>query len=142
MRIRKSTSNGSENALEAAVAEAKQAKQALIEAQEAYDKAEHMLALLIRGNERKSYTASVGSRLVKATVVQRENVSIDEASLRKALGAKSFDSFCVKKLDKTALKHGIADNLVDPVVVAQHSKVTMGKPYIVFSEPSEKEPDD
>lgn len=142
MRISKSTTIGSESALAAAVVAAKEAKQRLIEAQEAYDKAEHELVEFIRANEKKSAVADFGDKHVKATVVQRENVTVDESGLRKAIGAKLFDSFCVKKLDKTALKHGIADNLVDPVIVAQHSKVTMGKAYIIFSEPTEKEPDD
>lgn len=138
MRIR--TKDTSE--LTGAVLAARAAKNRLIDAQLEYDQAEIRLVEVLRSNERKSTTVSDGDKMVRATVTQRETVKVDEPSLRKAVGAKVFDALCTKKLSTSLLKEAVAEGVVDAVVVAQHSQVTMGKAYITFSQPEEKEPDD
>ena len=139
MRIRKNEEN---DELGLAIVEARLLKEKVATAQEEWEQAESKIIDLIRARERKSATVAFGSKIIKATVAQREVVSIDEPALRKALGAKTYDSYVTKKLDKTALKRGISDNKVDPIIVAQHSHISMGKAYIVFSEPAEKEIDE
>jgi methionine synthase I (cobalamin-dependent) len=138
MRIRKNEDKDLADAL----LEARYAKEAVAIAQDEWERKEAILIEMIRAKQQKSTTVTFGNKLIKATVAQREVVNIDEPGLRKALGAKLFDTYCTKKLDKTALRRGISDNQVDPVIVAQHSQVSMGKAYVLFSEPAEKEPDE
>lgn len=128
--------------LTGAVLAARAAKNRLIDAQLEYDQAEARLVEVLRENERKSTTVSDGDKMIKATVTQRENVKVDEPALRKAVGAKVFDGLCTKKLSNTLLREAVSEGVVDAIVVAQHSQVSLGKAYITFSQPEEKEPDD
>lgn len=68
------------------------------------------------------------------TFVQAERVELDEKGLRKALTARVFDKYTVKKLDKKALEEAMGRGEVDPMVVAKFVSTKKGLPYLRYSE--------
>jgi hypothetical protein len=134
MRIRRSQEDSD---MLGAVLAAQVAKDRMIEAEESFKKAQARLVEMIKEKDQKSTSVRAGNTIIKATVVQAEQVKIDEPGLRKALGAKVYDDLCVKKIDKNKLREAVTEKKVDAVVVAQHTEVSLGSAYIKFSETKE-----
>lgn len=67
------------------------------------------------------------------TYVQSRTPVIDEKGLRKALGAKTFDKFTTKKLDRKAMEQAMDTGEVDPVVVSKYVTERLSKPFIKFT---------
>lgn len=108
-------------------------------AQETFRQVEGELVELLRERGKKTSTIQVGNEYLRTTVVQRDNLTVNEAGLRKALGAKTFDALCTKRLSKSLLAEAVAKGEIDPVVVAQHSEAAVAKASIRFTV-SDKEP--
>lgn len=70
----------------------------------------------------------------RVTFVQREVVKIDEKGLRRALRAKVYDQFTVRKLDRRALEGAMERGEVDPMIVSQYATVEKSSPYLRYTE--------
>src|SRR5215471_2163300 len=71
---------------------------------------------------------------ITGTLVQGSSLHFDEARLKRALGAKLWDSITTRTLDKAKLEDAIAKGYVDATVVAQCSVETPRRPYITIAE--------
>lgn len=67
-----------------------------------------------------------------ATYTQRTTNQINEQGLRKALGARAYDKFTVKKLDRRALEQAMSDGDVDPMIVAKFVEQVPGKTFLTY----------
>lgn len=90
----------------------------------------------------KSATLRTGETQIKVTYVQNSTVKVNEEGLRKALGARVFNKYTVRKIDKNKLETGIATGEVDGVVVSQYCEIKSSKPYIRYTEGAASEPSD
>jgi len=95
---------------------------------------EEELAARMVKEQRKSAELHDGGKLVRVTYVQGETTSIDEAGLKKALGAAEFRKYTQEKLDKKKLEDALDRGDVDPIVVGQYVKVNPSRPYLRFTE--------
>lgn len=84
--------------------------------------------------QQKTYSWSDGERVKKITFVQRETPEIDEKGLRRALTAKVYDKYTVKKLDRKSLENAMDTGAVDPMTVSRFVTMKSSKPYLKFSE--------
>ena len=91
--------------------------------------AQAMLVALLEERQQKS--ATVHGR--KFTMVASERTVIDEDGLKKGMGAKAWNKFTIRKLDRSKLERAISDGSVDPVLVARHSVVKRDTPHIRIS---------
>lgn len=82
------------------------------------------------GQGQKSLTVELEGRNIKVTKVQGVRVIIDEISLKKRLGAKSWEHVSTRVLDKKKLEAHIAAGDVDPLVVAECTTEQPNKPYV------------
>lgn len=73
-------------------------------------------------------TATAGAW--KVTVVRVQRMKINEAGLKKALGARVFNKFCNMQLDRSKLEEAINAGAVDPTVVSQHTEFVNNKPFV------------
>jgi len=88
-------------------------------------------ALLKYAETTESKTLS--SKRHKATVVTSERVTYNNATLKKALGAKLWNRIKREQVDSSKLKSLVSGGLIDPVIVAQHTEITQSKPYLRIS---------
>jgi hypothetical protein len=95
---------------------------------------EHM-----RETQRKSMSTRRGGKVLKLTYVQSSTNSIDEAGLKKSLPAKLWVKITKLVLDKAKLEAAMEIGEIDPIIVGQHVTVKQSRPYIRFTESSEKE---
>jgi hypothetical protein len=91
--------------------------------------AQALLVDYFNENKRKSQTYSGH----KFTIVAAERTVIDEDGLKKGLGAKAWNKFTIRKLDRSKLEAALNDGSVDPVLVARHSVVKKDTPHIRIS---------
>lgn len=128
-----------DQALEGYVAAKADADQALRRLEDA----EAKLLALLEAKHRKSATVKLDGLKFSATYTQRTTNTINEEGLRKALTARVFDRFTVKKLDRKALEKAMTDGEVDPVVVAQFVEQVPGKAYLTYrvKEDKDEEPE-
>lgn len=110
------------------------ARAELDRADEAFHTAQSAVVDHIKALGQKTASYSQGAVVVRATVVQAERVVVDEPALKKALGARVFNKLTVRKLSNELLRKAIMDSVVDPVVVAQHSRITYNAPSVRISE--------
>jgi len=95
--------------------------------------AELVTAMSARGYKTMTTDLDDGIRY-KVTVVQAERLDVNEAGLRKALGAGVYDKLCDLKLNRQKLEVAVAEGRVDPVVVATHASKRLLTPYVKLSE--------
>lgn len=86
----------------------------------------------------KSMKVTVQGMAKQVTYVQTKSYEVDEKGLRKALTAKVFDKYTVKKLERAKLEKAIDDGEVDPMVVARFVAEKPNKPYLRYSEKEEQ----
>lgn len=118
------------NELDDLAARWRQARDAKLDAEEKFAKAEHDLVTAMADAGRKTATADLEDGAFKIRVVASETVRVNEPGLKKALGARLYNTLLKKSLDQSLLKKALADGKVDPIVVAQHSEVVPRKSYI------------
>lgn len=87
---------------------------------------------MMEENQRKTLTYIEGDSKFTATYTQRTTNQINEKGLRKALGARVYDKFTEKKLDRKALETAMSDGVVDPSVVAKYVDQVPGKKYLTY----------
>lgn len=68
------------------------------------------------------------------TYVKRSSPVLDEKGLRKALTAKVFDKYTVKKLDRAALEAAMDRGEINAMVVLPFVQMKDGNPYIKYTE--------
>lgn len=78
----------------------------------------------------KSISVDIEGRQVKATKVEPVRTTIDEASLKRALGEKSWMKVSTRILDKKKLEAFIATGEIDAMVVAECTTENPSSPYI------------
>lgn len=114
-----------------------------IAARRAFDQAERHLKKIaeeladdMAANHRKSFSLTDLNehKVHTVTFVQAERVELDEKGLRKALTAKVFDKYTVKKLNKKALEEAMGRGDVDPMVVSKYVEAKKGLPYLRYTE--------
>lgn len=101
--------------------------------------AEAKLLGLMETKQRKTLGYTIDGTKFTATYTQRTTNQINETGLRKALTAKVFDKFTVKKLDRKALEKAMSDGDVDPLIVAKFVDQVPGKTYLTYRAKDETE---
>ena len=84
-------------------------------------------------DQRKSYRQRIGDQNYSLTYTRASSTLIDEPGLRKALGAKSFDKYTLRILDRKAMEAAMDQGEVDPVTVSKYVRVTHGRTYLRLS---------
>jgi hypothetical protein len=82
--------------------------------------------------QKKTLSYEADGKKFSATYTQRTTNQINEAGLRKAMGARTFDKYTVKKLDRKALEKAMTDGDVDPMVVAKFVEQVPGKTFLTY----------
>jgi hypothetical protein len=116
------------------VAEYLQAKAAVDQAQRRLDELTELLVEKMRAEQRKSFSWTGDGYDHRLTFVQKSTPLIDEPGLRKALTAKVFDRFTVRKLDRKRLEEAMGQGTIDPVTVAKFVTMKPSRPYLTYSE--------
>lgn len=94
---------------------------------------EAKLLSFMENKQRKTYKVKWSDGITyTATYTQRSTTQINEQGLRKALTARVFDKFTVKKLDRKALEHAMGEGEVDPMVVAKFAEQVPGRKFLTF----------
>lgn len=112
--------------------------------QEAFAKAQRALADYMETHQRKTVKITDEGFLFQATYSRQTSVKIDEDGLRKKMGAKEFDQYTVKKLDRKALEQALDDNEALQLTVAPFVSTTQSEPFIrltIKEDKSEEPPD-
>lgn len=125
--------------LDALTARWRQARDAKLDADEAFAKLDAQLCALLLNSKRKTAVARVEETEFKVRVVTSDSLHVNEAGLKKAIGARLFNTMLKKSLDTTLLRKAMTEGRVDPVVVAQHSVVTPRKSYIKLTKIEDSE---
>lgn len=129
MRIVKDTSQ-EQSLIEAYLS----AKAAADRAQERVAELAERLCKEMEATQTKTYTTDDA----KVTYVRNSTTKIDEKGLRRALRAKVFDRYTVRKLDRRAMEAAMDTGEVDPVIVSKFVHTEYTKPYLRVSAPEEK----
>jgi hypothetical protein len=135
MRIASTQAPEEQEALLAYIDAKRNADQAILR----LDDAEAKLLAVMESKQRKTLTIDQQGIKFSATYTQRTTNQIDEAGLRKALTAKVFDKFTVRKLDRKALEQAMSEGAVDPMVVAKYVEQVPGKKFLTYREREEDE---
>jgi len=93
----------------------------------------------MEADQKKTISWREGDKIKKLTYVRSTTTEIDEKGLRKALTAKVFDRYTVKKLDKKAMEAAMDTGEVDPVIVSKFVTLKPRKPYLTYKESEVKE---
>jgi hypothetical protein len=106
------------------------------EAEQSISEVEPEVIRLLDAMEKNKYTAKLMDMGIEitATVVSPVSEVLDEARLRKALGADVFDKLTTKTLDQDKLKSAMLSGAIDPRIVAQCSAPVERKRYVRVSE--------
>jgi len=94
--------------------------------------AEAKLLKVLEAKQRKTVTDKRDGLVFSATYTQRSTTQINEAGLRKALGARVFDKYTIKKLDRKAMEKAMEEGVVDPTTVAQYVEQVPGKTFLTY----------
>lgn len=66
----------------------------------------------------------------KLKVVRGERTNIDPVSLKKALGARMWNTLTERKLDLKKVERAISKGDIDPVIVSQSTTYVNSSPYV------------
>lgn len=103
-------------------------------AQSRLNKAQNQLIYWMEANRRKTIKTWVGEeQTAQITYTQSTTYKVDERALRRALRAKVFDKYTVKKLDRKALEEAMSRGEVDPTKVAPYVSEHKNKPFLKFT---------
>lgn len=78
----------------------------------------------------KSTTAVIGNTRHSFSIGSRRTLKIDETGLRKALGARVFNKFTVRKLDRKKFEHAVDTGEIDPLMVSQYIAVDESDQFV------------
>ena len=110
------------------------AKSAFDQAQRHLEQMQQALIDDMQEHQVKSLKVTANGVLRSVTFVQRETPTIDEKGLRKALTAKVYDRYTVKKLDRKQLETAMDAGELDPMVVLRFVEMKKSKPYLNYTE--------
>lgn len=116
------------------VTEYVEAKVALDQLQSRLNELGERLIKQMEADQRKSFRWRAGGVQHSMTYVARTTTAIDEPGLRKALGAKIFDRYTKRVLDRKAMEAAMDSGDVDPVTVSKYVNQSLGKPYLKYTE--------
>ena len=103
-------------------------------AQAKLDEIQSRLMKQMEADQRKSYRWQADGRAFGVTYVQAHTTVIDESGLRKALGAKAFDRYTVRKLDRKAMEKAMDEGKVDPITVSRYVTLKPNHPHLSLVE--------
>lgn len=89
----------------------------------------------------KTKTVPWGPKKLRATYSSNNNIVIDEAGLKKALGARSFHKVTVEKVDRTKLNEAVESGALDGNIVRQYVR-NEPRPQLRLSIVEESEDDE
>lgn len=107
-----------------------QARAARDQAQEHLDMVQARMIKQMEADQRKSYKITDGNWVKTVTYVAKRTTVIDEKGLRKALTAKVYDKYTVRKLDRTAMEKAMDSGEIDPITVSRFVELVPGRPYL------------
>jgi hypothetical protein len=88
---------------------------------------------------RKTLTMEEGDKVFRATFSQSETVSIDEAGLKKGIGAANWAKIVKTVVDRTKLREAIDTGVLSPEQVGVYMQSKKSAPSIRFTEGVRKE---
>jgi len=106
------------------------------QAQKANELLEELTQRLIKqmeADQRKTIIWRFGTEIRTLTHVQGHTTYIDEAGLRKALTAKVFDKYTVRKLDRKKMETAMDTGEVEAKVVAPYVTMRPNKPFLKYT---------
>lgn len=106
-------------------------------AQARVDELGERLIKQMEADQRKSFRWKADGLARAVTYVQKRTAVIDERGLRKALSAKVFDKYTVRKLDRKAMETAMDAGEVDPVTVSRFVTMKPGRAYLEYREKEE-----
>lgn len=92
-----------------------------------------LLAHMQENHQKSASVTRMGVRL-QVTYTAPVSVTIDEKGLRRALTAKVYDKYTVKKLNRAAMEDAMSNGVIDPMVVSKYITEKPSQPYLRFSE--------
>jgi hypothetical protein len=116
------------------VADFLQARRARDRAQADLDEAQARLIKQMEQDQRKSYRWTADGMSHAVTYVTKGATVIDEKGLRRALTAKVFDKYTVRKLDRHAMEQAMDEGAIDPVTVSRFVTIKPSRPYLELRE--------
>lgn len=84
----------------------------------------------MEAKQRKSVSKTEGDKKIQATYIKAERSSVNEDSLKKALGAARFKKYTKQVVDKAKLEAAMQTGELDPMQVGQHVTVSYTKPFL------------
>lgn len=128
---------------ETMVSEYLAAKMALDKAKARLDELAERVIKQMEADQRKSFRWKSNGRAYSVTYTRARTTTIDEPGLRKELGAKTFDKYTKRVLDRKAMEAAMDTGEIDPVIVSKHVQVVPGHPYLrTTDKPLESTPED
>jgi len=109
------------------------AQQALIAAQDEEKAARKAVVAHLEETGKTTADLEDGDVVYNFRVSRRTTTAIDEKGLRKALGARVFDKFTERKLNRKKLEDAIDQGAVDQLVVAQYVEAKKSEPFLTFT---------
>lgn len=111
-----------------------QARRARDRAQADLDEAQARLIKQMEQDQRKSFRWTSDGVRRAISYVQATTTVIDEKGLRKALGAKTYDKYTVRKLDRKAMESAMDDGTIDPITVSRFVTLKPNRPHLSLTE--------
>lgn len=101
-----------------------------MQAEQAEAAARRELVEYMEANQRKTVSAETPYGKRKVTYSRSTRITIDEKGLKKAIGAKLFNKFTVRKLDRAKLEKALDEGVVSPNTVSPYVKESYSTPYL------------
>jgi hypothetical protein len=108
----------------------KVAEQDMKDAQEDLDTCKKAIVAYLQAAKQKTLIATAYERDWRVTVVERETIKFDEASLFKELGKRRFARVADLKLNKNLLEQAIASGEIDMDLVSACSVISKSDPFL------------
>jgi DNA integrity scanning protein DisA with diadenylate cyclase activity len=125
--------------LEELLANYQEAELDLVKAQDHLDLQKNEIVQWLQQHEKKSEYANVDDHDYKVTMVTRETVKFDEATLMSALGKRRFARVAKLKIDRSLLEQAVASGEIDANLVANCTVVSTSAPFLRISPYIEEE---
>lgn len=104
------------------------------QAKNAVEETEREIINLLESYQQKSTEAITSLGTYQLTYVRPTRVKVDEAGLRKSLGAKVYDRYTVPRLDRKKLEGALEAEEVDVNQVSPYISEEVGSPYLRITE--------
>lgn len=112
------------------------AKQNLAQAQSTVKDLEKQVLSIMETEQRKTLSATVGESKYRITYVRSSTVSVDEAGLKKALGARAWNTLTDRKFSRKKLEAALENDKIEVEKVTPFLTEKHGSAYLRISESS------